>query len=145
MSGTGIRQISHRFKSQTGLLLFSPITDIFGSLSRSISLSKHTPLKSRSYYTVSQSSLMFKGDCLSLNINNSNAFLSRYVMLCHAFRHAQCFESKIKQRWKICVFNNKNISIPCSIVMLISIAPNKCKSNTQTVPYFCSDVFHPIT
>ena len=29
---------------------------------------------------------MFKGDCLSLNINNSNAFLSRYVMLCHAFR-----------------------------------------------------------
>ena len=30
---------------------------------------------------------MFKGDCLSLNINNSNAFLSRYVMLCHAFRH----------------------------------------------------------
>lgn len=86
MSGTGIRQISHRFKSQTGLLLFSLITDIFGSLSRSVSLSlKHTPLKNQSYYTVSQSSLMFKGDCLSLNINNSNAFLSRYVMLCHAF------------------------------------------------------------
>ena len=86
MSGTGIRQISHRFKSQTGLLLFSLITDIFGSLSRSISL-KHTPLKGRSYYTVLQSSLMFKGACLSLNINNSNAFLSRYVMLCHAFRN----------------------------------------------------------
>ena len=86
LSGTGIRQISHRFKSQTGLLLLSPITDIFGSLSRSLSLSKYTPLKSRSYYTVSQSSLMFKGDCLSLNINNSNAFWSRYVMLCHAFR-----------------------------------------------------------
>ena len=31
---------------------------------------------------------MFKGDCLSLNINNSNAFLSRYVMLCHAFRQS---------------------------------------------------------
>ena len=39
MSGTGIRQISHKFKSQTGLLLFSMITDIFGSLSRSVSLS----------------------------------------------------------------------------------------------------------
>ena len=40
------RQISHRFKSQTGLLLLSPITDIFGSLSRSLSLSQNThPLK----------------------------------------------------------------------------------------------------
>ena len=45
LSGTGIRQISHRFKSQTGLLLFSLITDIFGSLSRSVSLSNTHPLK----------------------------------------------------------------------------------------------------
>ena len=86
LSGTGIRQISHRFKFQTGLLLFPLITDIFGSLSRSVSLEHTHPLKSQSSYTVSQSSLMFKGACLSLNINDSNAFLSRYVMLCHAFR-----------------------------------------------------------
>ena len=44
LSGTAIRQISHRFKSQTGLLLLSPITDIFGSLSRSLSQNTH-PLK----------------------------------------------------------------------------------------------------
>ena len=30
-------------------------------------------------------------------------------------------------------------------ITLISIAPNKCKSNTQTVLYFWSDVFPPIT
>ena len=27
---------------------------------------------------------MFNGDCLSLNNDNGNALLSRYVMLCHA-------------------------------------------------------------
>ena len=76
MSGTGIRQISHRFKSQTGLLLFSLITDIFGSLSRSISLSNTHPLKADLI-------TLFRNQVY----NSSNAFLSRYVMLCHAFRH----------------------------------------------------------
>ena len=76
MSGTGIRQISHRFMSQIGLLLLSLITDSFCFLFSP--LSSHTP-KKRSHYIGS----MFNGDCVSLNNDNGNARLSRYVMLCH--------------------------------------------------------------
>ena len=44
---------------------------------------------------------MFKGACLSLNINNSNAFLSRYVMLCYDFRHTSCL-SRHTNIYRIC-------------------------------------------
>lgn len=50
MSGTGSRQISHRFMSEIGLLLLFLITDSFGSL-YFFSLSS----QKRSSYTVSQS------------------------------------------------------------------------------------------
>ena len=64
MSSTGIRQISHTFISQIGLLLLFLITDFFG-FSISLLLLSHS--QNRSYYTVSQS----KAQC----------FL---VTLCHA-------------------------------------------------------------
>ena len=82
LSGTGIRQISHRFMFQIGLLLLSLITDFFGCLLLLFFFPTH---QNRSYYAISQSKgSMLNGDCLSLSIDNGNAFMSRYVMLCHA-------------------------------------------------------------
>ena len=81
LSGTGIRQISHRFMSQTGLLLFSLILQILRfSTSRSqLSHQKNDPITLLHSFAIKSS--MFNGDCLSPNIDNGHAFLSRYVTL----------------------------------------------------------------
>ena len=54
MSGTGIRQISHRFMSQTSLLLLSLVLQIF-RFSTSLSQFSHQKTILLHYYTVSQS------------------------------------------------------------------------------------------
>ena len=81
MSGTGIRQISHRFMSQTGLLLLSLILQIlrFSTSLSPLSHQKTDPITLLHGFAIKSS--MFKGDCLSLNTDNGPAFLSRYVML----------------------------------------------------------------
>ena len=77
MSGTGIRQISHRFMSQFLYYCFCDYRflrfSIFFFLSLSTILLHCFAIKGS----------MFNGDCLSLSNDNGNAFLSRYVMLCH--------------------------------------------------------------
>ena len=80
LSGTGIRQISHRFMSQTGLLLLSLILQILRFLPRSLrSHTKNDPITLLHSFAIKSS--MFNGDCLSPNIDNGHAFLSRYVTL----------------------------------------------------------------
>ena len=81
VSGTGIRQKSHRFMSQTGLLLLSLILQIFRF---STSLSQLSHQKTILLHSFAIKSSMLNGDCLSPTIDNGHAFLSRYVMLCHA-------------------------------------------------------------
>ena len=81
LSGTGIRQISHRFMSQTGLLLFSLILQILRFLTSRSQLShqKNDPITLLHSFAIKSS--MFNGDCLSPNIDNGHTFLSRYVTL----------------------------------------------------------------
>ena len=68
--------------SQISLLLLSLITDFFGFL-LFFSLLSHTK-KTILLHCFAIKDSMFNGDCLSLNNDNGNASLSRYVMLCHA-------------------------------------------------------------
>ena len=81
VSGTGIRQISHRFMSQTGLLLLSLILQILRFRPRALSshTNKSDPITLLHSFAIKSS--MFNGDCLSPNIDNGHAFLSHYVML----------------------------------------------------------------
>ena len=82
-----LKDVGNRYptnKSQVyGLLLLSLITDSFGFLF--FFLSPHTPKKKTILlHCFAIKGPMFNGDCLSLNNDNGNAFLSHYVMLCHA-------------------------------------------------------------
>ena len=66
--------------SQIGLLLLSLITDSF-DFSISLSLLLHQNDLTTLFHSFAIKSSMFKGDRLSLNNDNGNAFLSRYVTL----------------------------------------------------------------
>ena len=79
-SGMGIRQIGHSFISQISVLLLSLITDFFGFLLFFSLLSHMKKMILVHCFAIKGS--MVSGDCLSLNNDNGNASLSRYVMLC---------------------------------------------------------------
>ena len=87
VSSTGIRQISYRFISEIGLLLLFPDYRFLRVLY--LAFSALTPPKPILLHCFAIKGSMFKEDCLFFNNDNSNAFLSRYVMLCHAFRHVE--------------------------------------------------------